>query len=89
MNDDARDDATNQTISLNNEPSPYAVVSDRAAPNPTAAAAFFTVFPDADGGGGLANALGFEFDNRTHLLLSLCPGGRGQEDTRRKGSLGR
>ena len=88
MNDDAREIATNQTISLNNEPSPYAVVSDRSAPNPNAAAAAFTLLTDADGGGGV-NVMGFEFDNKNPLLLSLRPGGRGQEETRRKGSLGR
>ena len=56
MNDDSSNEATNQPISLNNEATPYAVVSERGAPVPTpgagaSTATTFTIVPDAQGGG--------------------------------------
>ena len=51
MNDDSSNEATNQPISLNNEATPYAVVSERAALASTAIAAAstattFTIVPE-------------------------------------------
>ena len=91
MNDDARDDTTNQPISLNNAAAPYAVVSDRAAPYTTSSAGAgpaFAIVPDAHGGGRLVNALEFEFGKRNTSFFSLFPGVLVQEETRQKLSLG-
>ena len=66
MNYDAHDDATDQTVSLNNKPTPDATVFSGAAPAPTvwsAAGTASTIVPDSHGGrggrGGSSQCLGF------------------------------
>ena len=51
MNYDARDDATNRPVSLNNEATPDAAVSSVATSAPTySIASASTIAPDAHGG---------------------------------------
>ena len=47
MNDNAHDDATNQTVSFKNEYTPDAAIFSGSAPAPTATSSVSTIFPDA------------------------------------------